>query len=176
MVSVPNALLHMILRGPNTMQSTFKHFPIKFWKLPLALLLAFSSQFSLAQLDRGTIQVIVSDNTGAVVTNALVVVTDTDTARKYQHHGAPDGQYSFPYLPAGQYQLDVSASGFNSATLTGVVLNANDTTSQRVTLTVGTATQSVSVSGSEVGMNLGNGRARGRDLEPAGQATASQWA
>jgi Carboxypeptidase regulatory-like domain len=136
------------------MRFAIKHFPVKLWIFTLALLLAVSCHYSLAQLDRGTIQVTVADNTGAVVPNAVVTVTDTATAQKYQHHGSPNGQYNFPYLPAGQYQLDVTAPGFNSATLTGVVLNANDTTSQRVSLTVGTATQSVTVSGSEVGMNL----------------------
>ena len=116
------------------MQFAIKHFSVKLWIFTLALLLAVSCQYSLAQLDRGTIQVIVADTTGAVVPNAVVTVTDTATAQKYQHHGSANGQYNFPYLPAGQYQLEVTAPGFNSATLTGVVLNANDTTSQRVSL------------------------------------------
>ena len=69
-----------------------------------AVLLALFTVVTLpAQIvETGIITGEVKDNTGAVVTNALVVVTDTATARKYQHHGAPDGQYNFPYLPAGQ--------------------------------------------------------------------------
>jgi Carboxypeptidase regulatory-like domain/TonB dependent receptor len=120
----------------------------------LALLLAFSCRYAQAQLDRGTIQVIVSDQSGAVISKAVVTVTDTATAQKWQHHGSSNGQYNFPYLPAGQYQVDVNAPGYSEAQLTNVVLNANDTTSQHVSLSVGAATQSVTVSGSEVGMNL----------------------
>jgi hypothetical protein len=39
------------------MRLAIKHFSVKLWSFTLALLLAVSCQYSLAQLDRGTIQV-----------------------------------------------------------------------------------------------------------------------
>jgi hypothetical protein len=88
------------------------------------------------------------DQTGAVVPNATVTITNTGTgvvARTLQT--GPAGIYVAEALPVGTYQVAVEASGFQRAVRPGIVLNVADRLGIDFTLQVGATTQIVEVTG-----------------------------
>src|SRR5438093_11225812 len=81
---------------------------------------AFFSLGALAQSDRGTITGTVMDASGAVVPGASVSVKNTETIAKYETVTTPTGNYTLPQLPAGLYELTVSAAGFGNFVQQGI--------------------------------------------------------
>ena len=67
-----------------------------------ALLLALPA---LAQAPIGTIAGTVTDDSGAVVANAAVTVTNLDTGLKRELKSDSLGQFAAPALPAGRYEV-----------------------------------------------------------------------
>jgi len=60
----------------------------------------------------GSISGTVTDPTGAVVPGASVVAINTQTGVQNSTETNAQGFYSFPSLPAGQYDVKITASGF----------------------------------------------------------------
>jgi hypothetical protein len=67
----------------------------------------------LAQIDQGNITGTVTDQLGAVVPRAQVIVTNTQTQVKRETQTNEEGHYRVPYLSPGQYELTVESQGFN---------------------------------------------------------------
>lgn len=89
----------------------------------------------------------VEDQSASVIPNADVTLTNTATQEKraVQTNGA--GLYAFPSLVPGTYNVRVTAKGFQSKEVTGIVLNAGDTrTIPAFSLSVGAESQTVTVS------------------------------
>jgi len=108
---------------------------------------AFKPDIGQAQVT-GTITGTVMDQTGAVVPNATVTITNTGTgvvARTLQT--GPAGIYVAEALPVGTYQVAVEASGFQRAVRPGIVLSVADRLGIDFTLQVGATTQTVEVTG-----------------------------
>jgi hypothetical protein len=95
----------------------------------------------------GTISGTASDPSGAVVASATVTATQTQTGREMVVVTSKDGGYVFPSLPPTTYSLSVSASGFQILTQTNITLQANQALTVNLSLHVGSATQTVSVTG-----------------------------
>ena len=113
--------------------------------LCLALVIALSlSAVSYAQ-ENASITGTVTDPNGAVIPGAQVTVTAvaTGAARTATSNGA--GIYNFPGLAIGQYTLQVSATGFENLSRTGIVLNVAQTLREDAALTVGGKSQTVTV-------------------------------
>lgn len=117
------------------------------WLLPvigLALLL-FSTPATHAQTTAqlsGTVQ----DSTGAVIPDAQVKLVNSanQDTRVATTNGA--GLFAFPSLVPGTYSVQVTAKGFNSKQVTGIVLNAGDTREvPAIVLAVGSSVESVTV-------------------------------
>ncbi len=74
-----------------------------------------------SQVGGGTLNGTVTDPTGSAIPGAKLSITNTDTglARAAETNSA--GLYSFP-LPAGTYELSVTANGFKNAKLPGIPL------------------------------------------------------
>jgi hypothetical protein len=104
------------------------------------------SAVTFAQTDRGTITGTVVDASGAVVPGAKVEVTNTATELKVDTVTTSTGNYTVAALPAGTYDLTVDQTGFSKFQRTGINIQVAVTTRVDVTLTLGTATQSVQVS------------------------------
>jgi hypothetical protein len=100
------------------------------------------AQYTTARLS-GTVQ----DNTGAAVPGATVMVEQAGTSYIQTIKSGADGEYLFPSLPVGSYQLTVEMAGFSTYVQKGIVLEVGQTASQRVTLAVGAVTQQVTVDG-----------------------------
>jgi hypothetical protein len=100
----------------------------------------------LAQNVTGLLTGIVSDPTGAVVPGATVVVTNQQTGAERRTVTNGDGFFSVSGILVGDYTVAVSAKGFQQFKAPGIHFDAGDTrTLSNITLTVGEATQTVTV-------------------------------
>jgi hypothetical protein len=87
----------------------------------------------------------VTDQTGAVVPDAKLTLTQTETGFVYNSTSNATGGFSFPGLNIGTYTLRATAKGFQGYTVTGLVLNVSQTLGADVKLTIGADTQEISV-------------------------------
>jgi outer membrane receptor protein involved in Fe transport len=101
------------------------------------------AQFTTARLS-GTVQ----DNTGAAIPGASVGVEQAGTGYKQEVKSGAAGEFLFPSLPVGSYQLTVEMAGFNSYVQKDISLQVGQAASQKVILAVGAITQQVTVQGS----------------------------
>src|ERR1051326_6866756 len=65
-----------------------------------------------AQIDRGTIQGVVKDQSGAVIPGAKVQVIRIDTNSTLDLATNEEGLYTAPNLPGGDYRIVVEQAGF----------------------------------------------------------------
>jgi len=88
----------------------------------------------------------VRDQSGALVPNATITVTNTATnvARTTTTNTA--GLYNFPALVPGPYQVKAQAAGFATAVASNIELQVQQTARVDLALAVGQATQTVEVS------------------------------
>jgi hypothetical protein len=113
------------------------------WRLlsPSALFVIFSFSLTsaiLAQIDQGTITGTVTDQLGAVIPKAQVIVAHTQTRVKRETQTNEEGHYRVPYLPPGQYELTVESQGFTRGRVVGIVITVGLTATINVSLTPGT--------------------------------------
>jgi len=100
-----------------------------------------------AQETRGTFAGTVADTSGATVSAAAVVVTNTDTNTVTQITTNSTGYYEAPLLAAGNYQIVVTASGFKKVVRSGLSLGLGQQQEINITLEIGNTSESVLVSG-----------------------------
>src|SRR5262249_42876697 len=85
------------------------------------------------------------DQSGAVVVNADVVVTNSGTNVAYKTKTTEAGQFTAPYLESGTYMVDVTATGFGPYRETKVALATGQTLRLEVALKVGAVGSQVEV-------------------------------
>ena len=111
----------------------------------LIVLLAMFAVVAVAQNPLGRIAGVIQDPSGAVVPNASVVVTNEATNTMYAAKGSAEGAFLVPSLPAGSYTVQISSTGFNTATYKNVKVDAGKEYSLTAKLEVKSATESVEV-------------------------------
>lgn len=94
----------------------------------------------------GSIVGAVEDPTGAVVPNASVTVTNTETNASRETKTDHQGRYTFVSVLPGTYKLAITAPGFRSLTRTGVGVTINTVTRVDLHLEVGQVSEQVTVS------------------------------
>jgi hypothetical protein len=100
-----------------------------------------------------SIVVIVTDQSGAVVTDAIVTVVNEQTGAAREGASAADGSASFPALPlTGTYSVVVSKTGFAQETRGGLSLRSSEVATLRVKLLVTGGTSEVTVFGTGAGV------------------------
>src|SRR5258707_5596163 len=99
-----------------------------------------------AQSTLGTITGLVTDSSGAVIPNAVVVATNTATGAKAQTVTSSTGNYVIPNLPVGPYEVSVAISGFKASSRSGINVSSNDNIRLDMTLEVGQTSERVNVS------------------------------
>jgi Carboxypeptidase regulatory-like domain len=105
------------------------------------------------QAGEGALSGIVTDATGAVIPNATVTVTASNTGAATSLQTSSDGRFTVSSLASGMYALSVSAPGFQRFTEQNVAVNASSTAVVNVSLNVGAATQTVMVSADAVALS-----------------------
>jgi len=117
------------------------------WRAGVAALALFFLCLSVAWASiTGSISGVVTDASGAVVSGASVVATDTQTGVKTTVTTDGKGFYDLPTLAVGTYDLEISHSGFKTFGKTGLVIDANSALRVDATLSVGAISEKVEVS------------------------------
>jgi hypothetical protein len=116
--------------------------------MTILLLLIGISIPVLAQQFTGTIRGTVQDAAGAVVAGAEVSVINKGTNETRNVVTEGNGGYVVPQLKPGLYRINVKRSGFKTATLDEIKVDVQQIREVDVTLAVGDATDSVTVTSS----------------------------
>lgn len=99
----------------------------------------FFSAALFAQVVGGTISGTVTDSTGAVIPNAVVVVHNQDTGTERTLTTNSSGAYSAPSIPVGTYLVTTSVTGFAPYSRDKVGLAVGQSLVVPIVLTVGTS-------------------------------------
>jgi len=116
----------------------------------IALCLLLFPALAAAQSVSGDLVGTVYDATGAIVAGASVVATNVATGVQTNAVSSSAGQYRLGNLPAGSYDLRVTAKGFSVAEVKGVAVSLNVQSTSNITLQVGESKTVVEVTGSSV--------------------------
>jgi hypothetical protein len=99
------------------------------------------------QSTNGSIDGVVSDTTGAVISNCQVTLTNAGTNQTRTTHSDSEGFYQFPELPPGKYNLHAELTGFKDVEVKEFVLQVSQKARLDVTMTVGQTSEVVTVVG-----------------------------
>lgn len=129
---------------------TFRNvFPRKMFILKTGIVfLFFISLFTVASaqtVTTGQISGNVTDQSGAVVPDASVTITQVGTGAQKTTVTSDDGNYTFPNLAIGIYKVVVTKSGFKETTVSEVSVNVANITRQDVALETGQVTETVQI-------------------------------
>jgi hypothetical protein len=113
----------------------------------LILLCALSVHMSAVALGQSTAALsgTVTDPSTAGVPNAKVVATNQATGVASTTQTDAVGSYLFPSLPIGVYRIQVTCSGFQTATVSNLKLEVASAVTQNIQLTVGAASQTIEI-------------------------------
>jgi hypothetical protein len=98
-----------------------------------------------AQLTSGDVLGTVTDTTGAVVSDAKVTLTNTETGVKQVAATNGTGDYSFNLLIPGKYTVSVEAKGFKKTSISNFALAAGDRLRENASLQPGSVEETVEV-------------------------------
>lgn len=130
-------------------------------RLPAALAIAaalLAPHAALAQVTTATLGGTVTDSTGAVVPNAQIQLTNEATRSQRSSQSNGSGVFTFSAVPAGDYDLKITAQGFNAFQQKAIHLDPGDQRSVRdIKLAVGASTETVEVSTAEDRINVDSG-------------------
>jgi hypothetical protein len=112
------------------------------WKFLFVTLLAAETIF--AQVG-GRITGTVKDPTGAAISRAAVAAVNAATGVKLETKADDQGVFSFPAMAVGQYNIEISASGFTPYRKTGLVINVSSALQVDATLQLASETTTVNV-------------------------------
>jgi Carboxypeptidase regulatory-like domain len=93
----------------------------------------------------GAVAGTVQDQTGATISRAKITVTNTAQGFKSRTISGANGDYSFPSLPVGRYDLEIAASGFKPQTRTGLIVDLDGSLKIDLTLEIGEKVEEVTV-------------------------------
>jgi hypothetical protein len=115
------------------------------WLYLAAALLVSGASLLHAQSNEGSLAGTVLDPTGNTVAGANVTAANVGTGQSVKSVTTGDGQFRFPNLVIGDYNVSVSAAGFKNATRTGVAVQIESTSTLDITLAVGVSTETVEI-------------------------------
>src|SRR5213593_1928730 len=105
-----------------------------------------------AQVLYGSVTGTVTDQTGAAVPKAHVVVTNRATGVAREADADDTGHYVIIDVSPGNYDLTVKVSGFKPLTQTGLTIRTNTVTNADINLQVGAVSEQVTVEASAVSL------------------------
>ncbi len=122
-----------------------------------AFFAGFGAPVASAQVTTAAIHGTVTDPSGAVLPGATVKVLNTATGISSTATANQNGYYSFPSLQiGGPYTVTVTAAGFHNYVATGITLTVNSNREVNAQMSLGTTSQTVTVSASAVQVETTN--------------------
>ena len=118
----------------------------------VALLGLVVSGFSQTTISTGGIQGTVTDPSGALVTGAIVSITNTATGQTASVNTNSAGAYTFAFLKPGDYVVRIEARSFKTTRLP-ITVKVGQTANGNATLVVGDSSETVDVSASDLQVN-----------------------
>ena len=109
------------------------------------LLLSVCAGLAFSQAINATLLGTVTDASGAVVVNAKVTITETNTGVSRTANSNESGNYSFPNLPPGTYSVTVELQGFKKVTRNAVDVLVDTSVRVDVSLQPGQITETIDV-------------------------------
>ena len=133
----------------------------------LVMILApFHVRTARAQVAGGTLAGTITDPSGAEVPNAQIVIKDLATGVERTVTTNKDGFYIAANLLPAEYQVTISATGFNTEIKTGIKINVGTQQEFNLALQVGTVTHRVEVTAEAPAVQLASS-----DISATVQAT-----
>src|SRR6267154_1894650 len=150
----------MKIRFLNVNESICKSRVIFSLLVVLALILG-TSLAARAQNITGSVRGTVTDEQGAAIAGASVMITNADTGDSRSEKTDKDGTYTFQSLPIGRYTLNVTGEGFKAFQVKDVVLHVNDSLTLDAQLRVGAKTETIEVVATASQVELNNAELSG---------------
>jgi hypothetical protein len=116
--------------------------------LLLSTIFFFLTSSALAQYG-ASLEGTVTDKSSAVVAGAAVTVTNQATGVSHSTVSDKSGFYRINELPPGTYKVDVGAPSFKKSSKSDVVVNAEQPTPFDITMDTGSASETVTVTGTQ---------------------------
>ncbi|HEX7832075.1 MAG TPA: carboxypeptidase-like regulatory domain-containing protein, partial [Thermoanaerobaculia bacterium] len=112
----------------------------------LTTLLLVVTGSAFAQSTTGTINVIVTDASGAALPGVTVTASAADTTTRRTEITGADGSATIVQLePSGQYVVDAGLEGFGKAQARNVLVRSAQQATVRITLTMAAVSDSITV-------------------------------
>lgn len=102
--------------------------------------------FAVAQGTNGSIQGVITDDSGAIIPGANLNARDLDTGRSFTSTSNSAGLFLFGQMPPGRYDVTAEKTGFGTAVRQNVTVRVNDQLHVDFALKVGAVKENVSVS------------------------------
>src|SRR5580704_3574301 len=138
--------LALPLSGGSTLLSA----PLRASRFPrafaIALLLVLVSAGVALSAVTGKIEGTITDSSGAGIPMVSVKITNTTQGLETRVTADEHGDFIFPSVPVGKYDVLFEAKGFRSEKRTGLVVDTNADIQQNMTLQVAQQSQEVTVS------------------------------
>src|SRR3984893_16709967 len=103
-----------------------------------------------SQAANGAIEGTISDSSGGVLPGVTITITNVDTGTERTVVTNEKGLYRAPLLPLGKYRVVAELQGFKKAERTDIQLSVGQTAVVNATLSVGTVSETITVSGSDI--------------------------
>jgi len=116
----------------------------------LFTVLCLTTGVLVGQTFRGGISGTLTDPTGAAVAGAAVKLVSPDTGLTREGVTTSSGEFVFPDLPLGKYDITVTQSGFDTVHVSGVVVDAGKTSTVALNLEVAKQATTIEVAASTV--------------------------
>ena len=116
------------------------------WFLGFIVCLAITALPAFGQGVNGTITGTVTDPSGSVVSGAAMEAANVETGAHYTAASTNTGNYAIPNVPVGSYTVTAKVPGFKTYTHTNLAIAAVQVLREDVSLQVGSAAESVTVS------------------------------
>ena len=112
--------------------------------LTLSVLLV-SASVMRGQVTTANLVGTVTDSTGASVANVLIHVTHLGTNTSRDTKTDSSGNYTLPFLPAGDYSMSAAINGFQTQSVERITLQVQQTARMDFTLTPGSISEKITV-------------------------------
>lgn len=111
------------------------------------LLLLLFPLMGRAQVDQGAITGVVHDTSGAVIPNAQVTITNTDSGLVLQRNSNASGVYIFSPVKIGNYKVSATASGFQTTSQENLHVDIQQRLNVDLELHPGAVSETITISG-----------------------------